>query len=41
MSHIQRADRLEAREQDDQVDDRRNDRPADEEVGKFHGLAFR
>ena len=34
LAHAQRADRLEPRDQDDEVDDDRQHRPADEEVGE-------
>src|SRR5262249_62153230 len=39
LPHAQRADRLQPGDQDDQVDDDRQDRPADEEVGESHQLS--
>ena len=38
LPDAQRADRLQARDQDDQVDDDREDRPLDEKVGELHQL---
>src|SRR2546425_4816272 len=38
-SHRQRADRLQAGDQDDEVDHDREDRPPDEEVRDFHQLS--
>ena len=38
LPDAERADRLEARDQDDQVDDDRQDGPLDEEIGEFHQL---
>ena len=37
LAHVERADRLQAGDDDHQVDDDREDRPADEDVGEFHG----
>ena len=39
LPHAQRADRLQPRDQDDEVDDDREDRPPDEEVGELHQLS--
>ena len=37
LAHVERADRLVTRQQDDEVDDHRQHGPADEEIGEFHG----
>ena len=39
LAHAQRADRLEPGDQDHQVDDDGEDRPADEDVGELHQLS--
>src|SRR5207245_5565630 len=39
LPHRQRADRLQAGDQDDQVDHDRQDGPSDEEVGELHQLS--
>ncbi len=38
LPDAQRADRLQPRDQDDEVDDDREDRPLDEEIGELHQL---
>ena len=39
LPHAQRADRLQPGDQDHQVDDDRQDRPLDEEIGELHQLS--
>src|SRR5262249_25087136 len=39
LAHAERADRLDAGNQDDQIDDHGENRPADEEIGKSHQLS--
>ena len=39
LAHAERANRLQAGDQDDQVDDDREDRPLDEEIGETHQLS--
>ena len=39
LAHAERADGLQPRDQDDEVDDQGQDGPLDEEIGEFHGFA--
>ena len=40
LAHVQRADGLHARDDDQEIDDDREDRPPDEEIGESHAYAF-